>query len=566
MTSQTLPRDLNGGEVAQQNRNHSLRTSYAVAVLLAAILCVSFYSFRSNSLIGDGLRHLPAFRTILAGTPPTFQVKPWLEVYRNHYDELVVHNHFLFGITMRSAFALQRQLGIPGDAIVAMQAVNALCAAVAAALFFLLGVRIGLPGWVSLAVTLGVCLSPVYLLAATNIAEVGLALPFFVGTLLLLTARQLSVWTVVFAGVLAGLTAIFYAIAGCLVPAVAAAVILTRLPLRSAIKPLLLFLSASCAVFAGIWVTVLLASGYHTLNRLYGAIFQFPQEGTFIKFRLGSLIATSVGLTQGFLPVLPDDFVGLRSLYHAPWSAALVAAATLFVCAFLATIFYVLFKRGMLRTPLVLSCLLAFLLVEAACTKWDTYYQKLHLFAVVLCWVLVLVALSRSHPLDVRWLAFLFVGLVSASGLWVLKKNAGPSQVRTNAQQLQATVGSGLLITTWLQDVLHMYLYVNPGNIVTLPELAFANHLDSQEAQEMLQTTIQRATLEGRNVYFYGLFDEKSGHPSDVYETRFREKGMSAYLGALQGRARPVARLPQKNGQPMLLYQYVPDPNEGQHQ
>jgi hypothetical protein len=192
MTSQTLPRDLNGGEVDQQNRNHSLLTSQAVAVLLAAILCVSFYSFRSNSLIGDGLRHLPAFRTILPGTPPTFQVKPWLDVYRNHYDELVVHNHFLFGITMRAAFALQRQLGIPGDAIVAMQAVNSLCAAVAAALFFLLGVRIGLPGWVSLGVTLGLCLSPVYLLAATNIAEVGLALPFFIGTLLLLTARQLS--------------------------------------------------------------------------------------------------------------------------------------------------------------------------------------------------------------------------------------------------------------------------------------------------------------------------------------------------------------------------------------
>jgi hypothetical protein len=566
MTSQTLPRDLNGGEVDQQNRNHSLLTSQAVAVLLAAILCVSFYSFRSNSLIGDGLRHLPAFRTILPGTPPTFQVKPWLDVYRNHYDELVVHNHFLFGITMRAAFALQRQLGIPGDAIVAMQAVNSLCAAVAAALFFLLGVRIGLPGWVSLGVTLGLCLSPVYLLAATNIAEVGLALPFFIGTLLLLTARQLSGWTVVLAGVLAGLTAIFYAIAGCLVPAVAAAVILTRLAFRSSIKPLLLFLSASCAVFAGIWVTVLLASGYHTLNRLYGAIFQFPQQGTFIKFRLGSLIGTSVGLTQGFLPVLPDDFVGLRSLYQAPWSAALVAVATLFVCAFLATIFYVLFKRGMLRTPLVLSCLLAFLLVEAACTKWDTYYQKLHLFAVVLCWVLVLVALSRSHPIDIRWLALLFVGLVTASGLWVLKKNVVPSQMRINAQQLQATVGGGLLITTWLEDVLHMYLYENPGNIVTLPELAFASHLDSQEAQEMLQATIQRATLEGRNVYFYGLFDEKSGHPSDVYETRFREKGMTAYLGALQGTARPVARLLQKNGQPMLLYQYVPDPNEGQHQ
>ena len=180
-----------------------------------------------------------------------------------------------------------------------------------------------------LGVTVGLCLSPVYLLAATNIAEVGLALPFFVGTLLLLAGRQPDGWTFLEAGVLAGLTAIFYAIAGCLVPGIAAAVILTRFPFRSAIKPLLLFLSASGLVFTGIWVTVLIASGYHTLNSLRGAIFQFPQQGTFLNFKIGSLIATLVGLTQGFLPVLPDDFVGLRSLFQqTPWSAACVTVAT----------------------------------------------------------------------------------------------------------------------------------------------------------------------------------------------------------------------------------------------
>ncbi|MGC2673618.1 MAG: hypothetical protein WA299_17280 [Candidatus Acidiferrum sp.] len=361
------------------------------------------------------------------------------------------------------------------------------------------------------------------------------------------------------AGVLAGLTAIFYAIAGCLVPGIAAAVLLTRFPFRSAIKPLLLFLSASGVVFAGIWVTVLVASGYHTLNSLRGAIFQFPQQGTFVKFKLGSLIATPVGLTQGFLPVLPDDFGGLRSLYQqTPWTAAFVSAAALFVCAFLATIFYVLFKRGMLRTPLVLSCLLAFLLVEAACVKWDTYYQKLHLFAVILCWVMVLVALLEPQPLDVHWPVLLFVSLVSASGLWVLKKNVEPSQMRANAQQLQAIVGNGELITTWSGDVMHMYLYSNPVNIVSLPEMAFARRLDSQQAQEDLETIIQQTTLQGRSVYFYSLFDEKSGHPSDIYETRFREKGMTAYLSALRLKARPVARLQQNDGRSTLLYQYVP--------
>jgi hypothetical protein len=101
MTLGDFPQDPNFGEAFQKNENSVLPASYAVAVLLVIILCVSFYSFRSNSLIGDGLRYLQAFRIILPGTPARFQTKPWLEVYQNHYNELVVHNHFLFGITMR---------------------------------------------------------------------------------------------------------------------------------------------------------------------------------------------------------------------------------------------------------------------------------------------------------------------------------------------------------------------------------------------------------------------------------------------------------------------------------
>src|SRR5205807_10007613 len=168
-----------------------LQTSKAAAALLVAIFCVTFYVFQSNTLIGDGLRHLLALRTITQGVTPTLQPRPWLEVYQHHYDDLVVHNHFLFGATMRAAFALQQKLGIPGDAVVAMHAVNALSAAVAGALFFLLALRVGAPGWISLAVTLGLCLSPAYLLAATNIAEPALSLPFFVGTLLLLRIAHL---------------------------------------------------------------------------------------------------------------------------------------------------------------------------------------------------------------------------------------------------------------------------------------------------------------------------------------------------------------------------------------
>lgn len=559
MESGGSPQDPNAEEKSQQNARFGLTASKAVPVLIAVVLFVVFYSFKSSTLIGDGLRHLPALRTIVPGAPPTFEAKPWLEIYRHHYDELVVHNHFLYGVTMRAAFAVQQKLGIGGDAVVAIQIANSLLAAVAGALFFLLGIRVGLSRWVSLGVTLGFCLSPVYLLAATNIAEVALPLPFFIATLLLLADRQFSGWTALAAGLLAGLAAIAYAIAGFLVPGIVVALLVAWFSFRSAttIKPLFLFLSAFGAVFAGIWVTVLVASGYHDRDRLLRALLHFPQQGTFPKFKLGSLIATPVGLAQGFLPILPEGFVGLRTLYRqTPWQAAYVGAAAILVCAFLIAILYVLFKRGMLRNALILSCLPTFLLVEAACAKWDTYYQKLHLFAVVVCWVMVLVALSRGQAV-VRWSALLFVSLVCAGGLGVLKKNVQPSQMRTNAKQLQAIVGSGELITTWSGDVMHMFLYSNVENIVSLPELAFAGPLDSDQARQALEKTIEEATAQGRRVYFYELFDEKTGRPSDVFETRFREVGMTAYLACLQRNAKPVARLQQDDGQSIPLYLYV---------
>src|SRR5882762_2786554 len=226
----------------QQGSVGFLAPKYA-ATLLVLIFSVGFYEFRSSTLIGDGLRHLPALRTITQGPPSAFQPKPWLEVYRAHYDRVVVRNHFLFGLVMRTAFTLQQALGIRGDATIAIQAVNAVSAAIAGGLFFLLALRLGVPKGISLAVTVSLCLSPVYLLAATNVAEVALALPFFLGTLLVLADRDLLERHAVLAGILVGLAAITYLLAGSLVPGISVAIIASRFPSRSRIRTLFLFLS-----------------------------------------------------------------------------------------------------------------------------------------------------------------------------------------------------------------------------------------------------------------------------------------------------------------------------------
>jgi hypothetical protein len=529
-----------------------------VAALLVLILSITFYEFRSSTFIGDGLRHLPALRTVTEGPPVAFLPKPWLEVYRSHYDRVVAHHHFLFGLTMRAGFALQRALGIRGDAIIAIQAVNAVSAAIAGGIFFLLVLQLGVPRGISLAVTTGVCLSPAYLLAATNVAEVALTLPFFLGTLLVLADCEFLGRSAVLAGILVGLASITYLLAGSLVPCIAIAVVVSRSPSRSTIKTLFLFLSVFALVFLGIWVVVLFLSGVHSPVNLATAILKFPEQGTYGRFKLGSLVASPVGLTQTFFQILPDDFRGLRLLYRqTPVVAFLAGMLSLITCAFLARAIYLLSKERMFRNLLLLSSVLTFLLVEAVCLWWDPYYPKLQIFALILFWLIVAVGFTRSQAGRAhRWFLLLFVTAVTAGGVRVLGTNIQPSQTNKNAQQLHAIVGEGVLITGWSSDVAHLLLYSNGDNIIPLPDFALARNLQPGRVEADLKTTINKATAAGRNVYFYALFEVDDAELTNVYDIRFRLSGFASYLRSLQQDARPVGGFLQPGGHWSVLYVY----------
>lgn len=529
-----------------------------VAALLVLILSVGFFEFRSSTFIGDGLRHLPALRTITEGPPAVLQPKPWLEVYRAHYDRVVVHHHFLFGLTIRAAFALQRALGISGDAIIAIQAVNAISAAIAGGLFFLLVLRLGVPKGISLAAMVGLCLSPAYLLAATNVAEAALALPFFLAVLLVLADREFLGHRAVLAGILVGLATITYLLAGSLVPCIAIAAIVSGSHYRSTIKALFLFLSAFSLVFLGIWVVVLVLSGVHSPENLATAILKFPEQGTYGRFKLGSLVATPIGLTQAFFPILPDDFRGLRSLYHqTPVVAFFAGILSLITCAFLARAIYLLSKKRMFRNILLLSSVLNFLLVEVVCLWWDPYNSKLQVFALILFWLTVAVGFTgnqseRAH----RWFLLLFVTAVAGGGVRVLRTNIQPSQTNKNAQQLHAIVGEGVLITGWSSDVAHLWLYSNGDNVIPLPDFALARNLQPNQVEVDLKTIINKATADGTSVYFYGLFDADDTDLTNVYDTRFRLTGFTSYLRGLEQDARPVGRFEQPGGHWTVLYVY----------
>jgi hypothetical protein len=528
-----------------------------VAALLAVVFCGTFYTFRSNTLIGDGLRHLPALRTITGQAPLVYMPKPWLETYRAQYDRVVVHNHFLFALVMRTAFALQRAVGVKGDVIIAMQAVNAVSAAIAGALFFLLALRMGVPKWIALAVAAGFCLSPAYLQAGTNIDEVALSLPFFLGTLLVLSNPEFQDRDALAAGVLAGMAGILYLLAGALIPCIAVALMVSQPRSRPKARVVLVFLSVFALIFLGIWVAVLFISGVHDPADLARAIVRLPQQGTYGGFRLSSLIATPIGLAQALFTVLPADFRGLRSLADKPAAAMYVGVLTLLTCAFLARAIWLLYQRRALKELLFLSSLLTFLLVEAACIEWDPFYQKLQIFGLITFWVIVAAGFAGvQNDRTYRWLLLLFVAAVVFNGLWILRKNVQPSLARENAQRLHSIVGAGVFITGWSSDAAHMWLYSNGENLITIPEFAMDRDLQANRVMGDLNGKMKRAAAEGEGVYFYDVFDSDDANLINVFETRFRLTGFVPYLRSLQRKCRQVATFEQPGGQEIVLYAY----------
>jgi hypothetical protein len=489
-----------------------------------------------------------------------FEPKPWLEVYRNYYERAVVHNHFLFGLFARSGFALSRLISGNSDAVLAIRVENAFAAAIAAALFFLVLMRVTESWRMALPLAFGLCFAPAYIMAATNIAEVGLALPFFVGALYLLN-RDPSIKRVVLLGVIAALAADTYLLAGALVPGIAIALVdpASKTPFRKATLSLL-FLTVFGVCFLGIWLGVLYISGMHRLGALVTAVLHFPQEGTYGGFKLSSLIATPIGLVDALFGALPANFVGLRLfLRQSTGLAVFVLGVGLSLVVVIVATCRRLWRSGETWKPVVVAAVVAFLLIEAACIEWDPYYRKLQLFAAILLLLLLAAAFSHTRFRFRAPVSVLFLAGIIVSGGHQLIRNRKPSPAITNAQKLHEIVRQRPLITGWSSDIAHLWLYSNGDNIISIPDFAFARHLNSGVVQSDLTRLVQQSISGGQSVFFYGLFSPSDKDLAHVYETRFHLDGLSGFLEDLKERSRPVAKFQQAGAADCFLYELRPD-------
>jgi hypothetical protein len=533
-----------------------------IAVFLFLVFFGLYSALPSTTLIGDGLRHLPALRTVVPGDPVRFEPKPWLEVYRHYYDDVVVHNHVLFGLLARAGFAASRFI-LPGtDAVLAMRLENSFSAALAVALFFLLLERLGTPRWGAIFSTMVLGLTPGYVLIATNITEAGLALPFFLGSLLLLAQQQFTWGRLLLLAITAALAADIYLLAGTLVPCIVFVLLTEKQPnFARRIGTAVGFIGIFAVFFLGIWTGILFLSGMRQLHDLAIAVLRFPQQGTYGGFRATSLVATPLGLTQALLAILPDSFLGLRLLLrNEPLTTMLAACATL-VCLFvLVSCCYRLWISGDIRKPAILASVLALLVIEGVCVEWDPYYSKLQLFAAVLFFVIIAVGFPRNLRRPPTALMVIFLLAVMISGVRTLAINQRPSLAAQNAVRLHKLVGEDVLITGWSADVVQLWLYSNGTNVISIPDFALARHLQMDRVEADLNALLQQSAATGRSVFFYGMFDPEN-KVLNYIETRFRLNGFSGYMKSFESEALPVANFEQPGAQNCLLYEYHPIPH-----
>jgi hypothetical protein len=401
--------------------------AFTGALALYLLLPSSFYN-------PDGLRVLPGLHEIridAAGTA-TYHPRPWSAGYSPEmYVRAYVQKHLLFPTYAFLSYRIARALGYRDSGVRAVQIANAVSAAIALGLFsLLLAHALNGIGLVVLA-SLGLAFSSAFSSMASNGAEVVPALPWLMlGLWLILGAElrkkpematekatrmsdlsdpsdlsdrlQLSTPVFVAAGVCFGISAGFYLASGLITLVVAAGQIiaassLAASSLRREWTRAIIF-AGSCFVTAlVIYFAVLFMAGYSSLVKILHALTLMPVQGTYGELRPTNLLTVTLGFAHSILPVLPDDFGGMRQLLAEVRAGGighylgLLAAPLVLVLAvaFFAALARVRDQLSKANRQLVLLGLLVFLGALIASLLWDPYHPKLWVYSNVGLWLMI---------------------------------------------------------------------------------------------------------------------------------------------------------------------------------
>ncbi|MEO0070843.1 MAG: hypothetical protein ABIK39_01980 [candidate division WOR-3 bacterium] len=568
--------------------------------LLIMVSALTIYlSLPSTRYNPDGLRVFPSLRYIKINSSgmKTYHPRSWRTGYQEPYFfQQNVHKHLLFPLYAFLSYRVAILLGYQGNGLKPVQIANALSAAVTLVLFALFltlrsqSINSGLvskkqnfnslsPVITSgrddaylpiLGTTLVLTFFNAFSSMATDIAEVMPAIPLLVLGLLFLKKRK-----PIAAGIFMGISAAFYLLS----LLVAAIIALWYFIYRQFRKGLTLFLTA-------LLITLILYFGLFFLARgggcreIWNALTFFPEQGTFGGLRWLNFFTVFLGFTNSILPVLPDEFSGVRDFIalggYRPYFILLfwLFGVTIFLFSL---IFEIKARRVKGEISFGLPVLLGTLVSSIF---WAPYHLKIWIYANIGLGLILanFLDMPRCSPNNIRRnLILVILFLICGTNMikLIYRNSENPKlQVAKEIDRLMVThyekwgeepdtallslrwsLGSGhsdraygewrnpfargglrpkqsfssgegfrplALIGDWEPEFCYLTLYLPENLIVVLPDLILQNQKDSARVWNALSTLLAEIQTKGGDVYFVNLFNYSPEKLKRFYTIRLR--------------------------------------------
>ncbi|MGQ9678002.1 MAG: hypothetical protein ACUVUD_01810 [bacterium] len=480
-----------------------------ISLTLSLLFLIMYFLLPSTRYNTDGFRVLSTLHRITIDPPGVTNFSPlnWKTSYQPpYYFRQNVQKHFLFPLYAHTTYNISRLAGLKDSGIKPLQFANALFATLTILLFTLLLAVQSHPLPNIILSTLGLGFSAAFATQATNIAEVIFSTPSLVLTLIFLEKRKPFI-----ASILLGISAACYLLSLLLVPFL---ILFYSLHPRRRLFPLL---TVTPGITLLIYLTLLIAAGNHTLQTITNALFYLPEQGTFGGFKLSNLISTPLGFISSILPVLPENFSGVKNALslknpHPVLLIILIAVGILL----LAIITYISRKQcpKSIGIALLLTSILAALI-------WDPYHQKIWLYGNIGVWLFL--ANSRpSCPLLIIIVLFLI-----PMNLSLLVKNHRPNPKWHSAKKIAQVISfeqnpaeKKIVLGNWEPEFDYLSAFLPDSCLLSIPDLILETKRDSLQFQSVLDS-IQHNYQTG-GIYIVNTFNRSREELKRLYINRLK--------------------------------------------
>lgn len=458
----------------------------------------------------DGFRVLATLHRVTVSPEGTRQFTPlnWQTAYQQpYYFRQNVQKHFLFPIYAYTAFRIFRLFRYQDNGVKPLQTANAISATITLLLFAFLFTTHSYPLSTVIIATLGLGLSSAFAAQATNIAEVVPATTPLTLALILIEKRKPFI-----AAIFLGISAAFYLLSLFVVPFLIL-LFLGRTPRRIPLS--LLIIPPITTLF--IYLTVLIPAGNKNLQDLLTALFFLPEQGTFGGFKLSNFISTPLGFISSILPVLPENFSGIKTALATRNPPPLLLLTSIIIGILLLTLPLLTAHKKVQRTPGI--ALLITSLVTAL--FWDPYHQKIWLYGVIGFWLV----LARLRHLRLFILLILFI--LIPLNINALIKNHQPNRKWQTAQKLarfllfeQHPGNKKVVFGNWEPEFDYLTAFLPDTCLISIPDLILEIRRDSSRFHSTIDSI--KLSCPAAAVYFVNTFNRTKQQLEKLYVHRLK--------------------------------------------